>query len=415
MGWFSDALFGKKQSTPSYDYVTPTFDYYNQNIGKVGSEASLAPEISLDVGGYTPYGKIENAYSPGQGYTEYDLREVLDPSYMYGGKEYTDDNIMNRLYSDIATGNMSGVSDLASDEQRRKDLIDQGLLQEKENLSDTITKGYYTPYEMALGSHYGQGSEAYAEGGPLSRNPAASTNYNSDWSLSKRYDLGEAGPLLKASAELYPELQDTASWDWTNNDLYDPGYGYFTTDKPEDWKYGFNEQYTPSQTYRSGGLAGILGPILSMIPATAPIGMALSASNAIVNNNPMGLIASILPATGLTQGLSKAIGGATGLGNVATQGLTNATVQGGLAAIGGQDVGKAALAGGLTGSIGAGLQGNQYVSGTGSQYINPAINGALTNAIVSGALGQDPQNAVKNSLMRSAWKTAGSVVGNQFK
>jgi hypothetical protein len=55
------------------------------------------------------------------------------------------------------------------------------------------------------------------------------------------------------------------------------------------------------------------------------------------------------------------------------------------------------------------------MSGAGSQYINPAISRLLTSGTTSALMGGDAKEAIKNSLLRSAWSTGGKVIGNQFK
>ena len=97
--------------------------------------------------------------------------------------------------------------------------------------------------------------------------------------------------------------------------------------------------------------------------------------------------------------------------------LANGLISGGLAGLQGGDIGKAALGGGLSAGIGTSLGGTQYVpkGSTGSQYINPAISRLLTSGTTSALMGKDTEEAMKNSLMRSAWSSTGSAIGNQFK
>jgi hypothetical protein len=94
-----------------------------------------------------------------------------------------------------------------------------------------------------------------------------------------------------------------------------------------------------------------------------------------------------------------------------------AAMGGASAGLNGGNIGKGALQGGLTGYIGGSLAGNQYMpqSTAGARYVNPAISKMLTSAAVSGLMGQDAEEAAKNSLTRSAWNTAGNVAMNQFK
>jgi hypothetical protein len=438
MSW----LFGKKyKNTSSYDYVTPDFSYYEQNIPDVYRQAAEAPEVNLNVNSYTPYGKIQDVRDTGKGYNEYDLREVLDPTYTYGDKSYTgDDSWKNDIYGDIATGKVTGITDLASDWTRLQDMVRLGHMTETENLADEVTKGYYTPYEMALGK-LGQGTDI---GFDPSRSMAGvkegqsnlskkqfdysgqtksvgkrhkQTHYfDPDWSAMSRYDLENAGPLLKASMDLMPTLQDSEGWDWEDNKLYDPNYGYFTQEAGDQVFDYDRQQDSKTKSYRKGGIAGTLGPILSLFPLTAPFGMALSAANAIANKNPLGALMSFLPATGIVGKLGGAIGRATGITNTAIQaGLANGLISGGLAGLTGGNVGQAALGGGLSAGIGSALGGTQYTTGAGSQYINPAISRLLTSGTTSALMGGDAKEAMKNSLLKSAWSTGGKVIGNQFK
>jgi hypothetical protein len=180
---------------------------------------------------------------------------------------------------------------------------------------------------------------------------------------------------------------------------------------PSDWEYGFNEDYTPSESYRQGGIAGPLGSILAFTPL-APIGYGLMAADAVAKDNPGGLFAAaagaFLPGAGsFFPSLSPAI----------QAGISGAAIGGLGAGLGGGNIGKGALQGGLTGYIGGSLAGNQYMpQGTaGANYVNPAINRMLTSGAVSGLMGKDAEEAAKNSLMRSAWNTAGNVAMNQFK
>ena len=241
----SSLLFGKKyKNTSSYDYVTPDFSYYEQNIPDIYRQAYEAPEVDLNINSYTPYGKIQDVRDTGKGYNEYDLREVLDPTYTYGDKSYTgDDSWKNDIYGDIATGKVTGVTDLASDWTRLQDMVRLGHMTETENLADEVTKGYYTPYEMALGGHVGSGSDIgfdptlgfdySGQTKSVGKRNNQTHYFNPDWSATGRYDLENTGPLLKASMDLMPTLQDTAGWDWKDNELYDPNYGYFTQDPGE--------------------------------------------------------------------------------------------------------------------------------------------------------------------------------------
>jgi hypothetical protein len=444
MGFLSDALFGKKKSTPSAHYVTPDFSYYAEQLPAVQRQANYAPMVNLDIGGYTPYGKIEGVRDTGQGYTEYDLRKVLDPTVSWQGEQLSpDEDWEKKRRAAIWLGKMEG-SNKDPVQLAKQKAIESGIYSEKENLADEITKGYYTPYEMALGAKYGRGSEAYdnpapthaeiigqfysnspdgivpddllskidlSQYSPLSRDPSLSTYSNPDWALSKRYDLGTTGPLLQTSMSLNPTLRDTETWDWINEDFIDPNYGYFTQEMPSDWEYGFNENYTPSETYRQGGIAGPLGSILAFTPL-APIGYGLMAADAVAKDNPGGLIAAaagaFLPGAGsLFTSLSPAI----------QAGISGAAIGGLGAGLGGGNIGKGVLQGGLTGYIGGSLAGNQYMpKGTaGARYVNPAISKMLTSAAVSGLMGKDAEEAAKNSLTRSAWNTAGNVAINQFK
>ena len=424
----SSLLFGKKyKNTSSYDYVTPDFSYYEQNIPDIYRQAYEAPEVDLNINSYTPYGKIQDVRDTGKGYNEYDLREVLDPTYTYGDKSYTgDDSWKNDIYGDIATGKVTGVTDLASDWTRLQDMVRLGHMTETENLADEVTKGYYTPYEMALGGHVGSGSDIgfdptlgfdySGQTKSVGKRNNQTHYFNPDWSATGRYDLENTGPLLKASMDLMPTLQDTAGWDWKDNELYDPNYGYFTQDPGEMTCDYDRNQDSKTQSYRKGGIAGPLGSLLSFIPGMQPIGIALSASNAVVNKNPLGALASFIPATGIVGKVGGAIGGATGITNTAIQaGLANGLISGALAGLTGGDVGKAALGGGLSAGIGSSLGGNQYVSGAGSQYINPAISRLLTSGTTSVLMGKDVEEAMKNSLLKSAWNTGGKIIGNQFK
>jgi hypothetical protein len=422
-----DFLFGKKHSnTSSYDYVTPDFSYYEQNLPEIYRQAAEAPEVNLNVNSYTPYGKIQDVRDTGKGYNEYDLRKVLDPTYTYGDKSYTgDDSWKNDIYGDIATGKVTGITDLASDWTRLQDMIRLGHMGETENLADEVTKGYYTPYEMALGK-LGQGSDigfdptqGFDYSGQTVGDRHKQTHYfDPNWSAMSRYDLENSGPLLKASMDLMPTLQDTAGWDWENNEIAEPNYGYFTQ-APGEQAYDYNRQQdSQTQKWRKGGIAGPLGSILMFVPGMQGVGMALSAANAVANKNPLGALMSFLPATGIVGKLGGAIGGATGISNAAIQAaLANGLISGGLAGLQGGDVGKAALGGGLSAGIGTALGGTQYVpkGSTGSQYINPAISRLLTSGTTSALMGRDTEEAMKNSLMRSAWSSAGSAIGNQFK
>jgi hypothetical protein len=135
-----------------------------------------------------------------------------------------------------------------------------------------------------------------------------------------------------------------------------------------------------------------------------------------VNKNPLGALMSFLPATDVVGKLGGAIGGATGITNTAIQaGLANAAISGGLAGLTGGDIGKAALGGGLSAGIGSALGGTQYTTGAGSQYINPAISRLITSGTTSALMGGDAKEAMKNSLLKSAWNAGGKVVSNQFK
>jgi hypothetical protein len=423
MSW----LFGKKyKNTSSYDYVTPDFSYYEQNIPDVYRQAAEAPEVNLNVNSYTPYGKIQDVRDTGKGYNEYDLREVLDPTYTYGDKSYTgDDSWKNDIYGDIATGKVTGITDLASDWTRLQDMVRLGHMTETENLADEVTKGYYTPYEMALGK-LGQGTDIgfdptlgfdySGQTKTVGKRHKQTHYFDPDWSAMSRYDLENAGPLLKASMDLMPTLQDSEGWDWEDNKLYDPNYGYFTQEAGDQvYDYDRNQD-SQTQSYRKGGIAGVLGPILSIIPGLNVIGMALSAANAVANKNPLGALMSFLPATDVVGKLGGAIGRATGITNTAIQaGLANAAISGGLAGLTGGDIGKAALGGGLSAGIGSALGGTQYVSGDAGQYINPAISRLLTSGTTSALMGGDAKEAMKNSLLKSAWNAGGKVVSNQFK
>jgi hypothetical protein len=423
----SSALFGKKyKNTSSYDYVTPDFSYYEQNIPDIYRQAAEAPEVNLNVNSYTPYGKIQDVRDTGKGYTEYDLREVLDPTYTYKDKSYTgDDSLYSDIYGDIATGKVTGITDLASDETRIRDMVRLGYMGEKENLADEITKGYYTPYEMELGK-LGQGTDigwdptlGFDYSGQtkgVAKRHNQTHYFDPNWSAMSRYDLENAGPLLKASMDLMPTLQDTEGWDWEDNKLYDPNYGFFTQEAG-DQVYDYDRQQdSKTQKYRKGGIAGSLGSILMFVPGMQGVGMALSAANAAVNKNPLGALMSFLPATDVVGKLGGAIGGATGITNTAIQaGLANAAISGGLAGLTGGDIGKAALGGGLSAGIGSALGGTQYTTGAGSQYINPAISRLITSGTTSALMGGDAKEAMKNSLLKSAWNAGGKVVSNQFK
>jgi hypothetical protein len=444
MGFLSDAFFGKKKSTPSAHYVTPDFSYYAEKLPKVQLEANYAPKVNLEIGGYTPYGKIQDVRDSGQGYTEYDLRKVLDPTISWQGEVLSpDEDWEKKRRAAIWLGKMEG-SNKDPVELVKQKAIESGVYSEQENLADEIIKGYYVPYEMALGAHYGRGSEVYDNPAPthaemigdfysnspdgifpddwlsnidlsgyspLRSDPSLSTYSNPDWALSKRYDLSNTGPLLQASLALNPTLRDTDTWDWINEDFVDPNYGYFTQEMPSDWKYGFNEDYTPSKEYRQGGIAGPLGSILAFTPL-APIGYALMAANAVAQDNPVALATAaagaFLPGAGeLFPSLSPA----------AQAAVSGATIGGATAGLSGGNIGKGALQGGLTGYIGGSLANNQYLpkGTTGARYVNPAINRTLTSAAVAGLMGKDAEEAAKNSLTRSAWTTAGRAGGQVIK
>lgn len=468
----SSALKGKKyKESVSYDYVKPEFSYYEQNIPDIYRQAAEAPEVTLNINSYTPYGKIQDVRDTGKGYNEYDLREVLDPTFTYKNKSYTgDDSWKYDIYNDIATGNVTGITDLASDWVRLQDMKRLGHMTETENLADEITKAYYTPYEMALGMHTGQGTDIGFDPSRGIKGTKFNTSgqrkkvgsrhkethyFDPDWSAVRRYDLENAGPLLKTSMDLMPTLQDEEGWDWEDNTLYDPSYGFFTQEAGKD-DYDYERKHgSKTKSYRKGGLASKLGPlgtILSFIPALQPIGMALSAANAVINKNPLALLASgigyLAPGIGDTfasadaaqlasQGISGSqlantldmahnLGtvGSTALGGLAQSGITMAPVQqavfnaakSGLgSAITGGDVGQSMLSGGLSAGVGSALNGTEYYSGVGSKYVNPAISKAMTSAAVNGLMGNNVKEAMKQSLLKSAWNSGGKIAGNQFK
>lgn len=455
-------LFGKKyNNTSSYDYVSPNYDFYEQFAPKLLEQAATAPEVNLDVGSYTPYGKIMDYEDTGKGYNEYTLREVLDPTYNLLGKEFKGKTWETPEFFLRATGQIPGGMDMSSAMLENKGLISsdklsdltkqwlksQNYMTEKENLGDELT-GYYTPYEMYAGLHTGQGTD-------IGFNPAASSvnpnvifensgdkksvgkrhnevhYFDPNWEAVRRYDLDNAGPLLKASMLNSPTLQDTEGWDWKDNTIYDPNYGYFTTNVGTDtFDYDRNHDKNTS-SYRKGGIAGTLGTVLSFIPGLQPIGMALSASNAVVNKNPLGAIMSMLPAIpGVNQAMQSATGGlnqyfadATGqaLNSALVKGLSQGVIGAGMgglsSAIQGGDILKGALSGGLTSGTGAGLStaiGYDFLpkGSTGSNYVNPAINRALTSVAMSGLFGGDTKTALQNSLLNSAWNFAGREFAN---
>jgi len=308
---------------------------------------------------------------------------------------------------------------------------------EHENLGDELS-GYYTPYEMVAGLHTGRGSDIGfdpSQGFDYSGQTKSvgkrhnQTHYfDPNWEAVRRYTLDDAGPLLQVSQAMNPTLQDTAGWDWMDNTIYDPNYGYFTTNAPGTDQFDYNRQHdSKTQSYRKGGIAGALGAVLSFVPGLQPLGMAINAANAIANKNPLGAALSFLPMgldkLGVTSNLAGGLANATGqaANSALVQGLTQGTIGagvGGLSALaGGGDFGKGAmmggLTGGLTGSIGTALGGYDWLpknSGA-SKYVNPAINRGLTSMAVAGLMGKDAEEAAKNSLIKSAWSSAGKAGG----
>jgi hypothetical protein len=309
---------------------------------------------------------------------------------------------------------------------------------ETENLGDALS-GYYTPYEMVAGMHTGRGSDIgfdpsqgfdySGQQKTVGKRHTQTHNFDPNWEAVRRYTLGdETGPLLKASMAMNPTLQDTAGWDWVDNTIYDPNYGYFTKNAPgtDEFDYLRNNE-SNTQKWRKGGIAAPLGAILSFTPL-APLGMALTAANALANDNPLGAALAFLPMgldkLGVTNTLASNFASATGqaANSALVQGLTQGTIGAGVGGLGalatGRDPIEAALyggiGGGLTGGIGTAI-GYDFLPQTSSaaKYANPAINRMLTSAAVSGIMGKDASEAAKNSVLKSAWSTAGRVGGQE--
>lgn len=451
----SSTLFGKKYSaTNSYDYVAPDYSFYDEFQNKLLQQAATAPEVNLSVGGYTPYGKITGVEDTGQGMNKYTMREVLDPTYNLLGREFEGETWQTPSFFLRATGQLTGGPDLSSamlekggllqasemDDVTKQWLKAQNYMTERENLGDTDLYGYYTPYEMVAGLHTGQGSDIgfdpskgfdYSGQKKTVGKRATETHYfDPEWQAVRRYTVGDESPLLHASGLTdIPTLEDTAGWDWQDNTIYDPYYGYFTTDAPgSEYDYVRN-QGSKTQKWRKGGIAGPLGALLSFTPL-APLGMTLTAANALANNNPLGAALAFLPMgldkLGVTSSLANTYSGLTNqaANSALVQGLTQGTIGagvGGLSALAsGGDFGQGALTGGLAGGLGGSIStalGNNFVdSGTlGAKYINPAINKTLTSAAVAGLMGKDAELAAKNALLKSAWGAAGKEAGKTAK
>jgi hypothetical protein len=178
------------------------------------------------------------------------------------------------LNAAIASGQMTGVNQWDPVALQKQKAVESGIYSEKENLADEITKGYYTPYELALGkigsgSDIGfdpsQGFDYSGQRKEVGKRHNQTHYYDPDWAAMRRYDFENEGPLLKASMALSPTLQDTAGWDWEDNTLYDPSYGYFTQDIGDSvYDYNRNNQ-SESKKWRQGGIPGVSSAINSAI------------------------------------------------------------------------------------------------------------------------------------------------------
>lgn len=152
----------------------------------------------------------------------------------------------------------------------------------------------------------------------------------------------------------------------------------------------------------SDNTLGILGTVLSFVPGLQPLGMALSAMNAMENDNPLGFMLSAVGAGGaasgaLPGGLSGTIGSAL-TGSASTDLLSQvlgSAVTGGLSAASSGN----ALAGALTGGASAGV-GNLVGNATDSQLAGK-LAGAGTSYLLSDLLKDSPEGAL-NAISNSA-------------
>jgi len=202
---------------------------------------------------------------------------------------------------------------------------------------------------------------------------------------------------------LYRNLDNIDQWKGIGQFLNNEGDYFIPTEnvsKMPGWSQGDTNWKEHQSNSMLSKIASIAGPIMSMIPGMQPFGMAISAANAAYNKSPLGMIMSMLPATGITKGLTSSLSGATGLSNAVSGGLVNAGI-GGLGS---------ALSGGnfLTGAVSSGL-GSLAGGGLKSLFnsdLAAGLGGAVAKQATSNIMNKNQQKNLESMFQSKNITTA---------
>lgn len=348
------SIWGSKKT---YIWNEPDFSYA-ENYNPSGIESVFDP-MSND---FLGYGKYNGANVLPTGlellFNDRDITDtdysIFDPKTQRWGSALEDLSAVRNSLSLPLQNTLTNQSD----EELYQYLKDNDWIKDQYTYGDPYQRSlYYTPYEMALGYHTGYGGPMKSLGTAPSQN-AGSIHPNVDYSFWDNATLGDFGKLISAN-QFTPQTNDAVSY-WNNPTLSSPTTGFLSETNP--WNSGYDYDYNQkAQTVKTGGIAGLLGGILSFIPGLQPVGMALSAVNAIKSGNPLGAALSVLPMIpGVNSAISSSLGnindsiGSTlfdlgidsNFGNLAASNILTGAIKPTLSSLaGGGDIGTSILSG----------------------------------------------------------------------
>lgn len=292
-----------------YVWNSPNFDY-GKEYTPLGIESVFNP-MDTDYLGYGKY--LGNNVTPTGLELLFSDRDVLDTDYnLFDPTTQRWGNALEDLgavRNSIAGSNPQLFNDLSKldDTEFYDYLKDQNWIKDQNEYGDPYDrKLYYTPYEMALGYSTGFGGPMLRVNTGYDQN-AASIHPNVNYDFWNDATLADFSKLTAAN-QFKPTTNEQVL-NWNNPTLSSPTTGFLSETNP--WDSGYSYDYTQqAKKVKSGGIGGLLGSILSFIPGPLqPIGMALSAVNAIQTGNPLGTVLSMLPMIpGVKDTMSSAMG-----------------------------------------------------------------------------------------------------------
>lgn len=217
--------------------------------------------------------------------------------------------------------------------------------------------------------------------------------YKTDLAPVDQGDFARQNPLVAGWADakgstrsqnyLYRNLDNIDQWKGIGQFLNNEGDYFIPTEnisKMPGWSQGDTNWKQHQSNSLLSKIASVAGPIMSIIPGMQPFGMAINAANAAYNKSPLGMIMSMLPATGITKGLTSSLSGATGLSNAVSGGLVNAGIGGLGSALSGGNFLTGAVSSGLGSLAGGGLKNlfdSDLAAGIGSNVAKQAANNIM--------------------------------------